>query len=140
MALNKYAREYEHNSVFTATPEELTFMLYSSAVKFIKQARVAIGDKLYDKGNENCIKAQNIIHELMSTLDMKYDISKQLYNLYDYIYRRLVEGNLKKDDAILMEAQNFVEELRDTWEQAMRIAKRNNAGVPARRINLVNEV
>lgn len=129
MALNKYAREYEHNSVFTATPEELTLMLYNGAVKFIKQTEFYIQDKAYDKANESCIKAQNIIHELMSTLDMKYDISAQLYSLYEYIHRRLMEGNMKKDTEILREARGFVEELRSTWEQAMKIAKIQKATV-----------
>lgn len=129
MALNKYAKEYAHNSVFTATPEELTLMLYNGAIKFIRQAEIYTGDNVFDRANESCIKAQNIIHELMITLDMKYEISAQLYNLYEYIHRILTEANIKKDVSKLVEARDMVEQLRDTWEQAMRLAKRQKATV-----------
>ncbi|MGE5473236.1 MAG: flagellar export chaperone FliS [Ignavibacteriales bacterium] len=127
MALNKYAREYEHNSIFTASPEELTLMLYNGAIKFVKQTEFNIQDKAFDKANDNCKKAQNIISELMNTLDMKYDMSQQLYSLYEYIHRRLMEGNMKKDTEILKESREFIEQLRDTWEEAMKIARRQRA-------------
>lgn len=129
MALNKYAREYEHNSIFTASPEELTLMLYSGAIKFVKQTEFYIQDKAYDKANDSCIKAQNIINELRGTLDMKYDISQQLSTIYEYIHRRLMEGNIKKEVEILKEARELIEELRNTWEQAMKIAKSQRATV-----------
>jgi len=56
------------------------------------------------------------------TLDMKYDIAHQLDLLYDYMYRRLVDANIKKDGASLKKFLGFAKELRDTWEQAMKIA------------------
>jgi len=122
LATNPY-QAYQENSINTARPEELTLMLYNGAIRFIKQAKYAIENKNIELANESLIKAQNIILELQSTLDMNYDIAKNLDALYDYLYNRLIEGNLKKDQAILDEVLSFVTELRDTWQQAMKLAR-----------------
>lgn len=129
MAVSKAIKQYENDSVFTATPEELTLMLYNGAVKFIKQAKMAMEENLLDKSNENSQKAQNIIKELMITLNMKYEISHNLMSLYDYMLRRLIEANMKKDISIFSEVQGFVEELRDTWAEAMKLARIQQAKI-----------
>ncbi|NLY19120.1 MAG: flagellar export chaperone FliS [Clostridiaceae bacterium] len=115
--------QYKENSVYTAQPEELTLMLYNGLVKFIMKAQYAISKKDIPKTHENIIKAQNIILEFMSTLDRKYDISESLLLLYDYMHRRLIEANLHKDTDILSEVLSLSKQLRDTWEQAIKIAR-----------------
>lgn len=115
--------QYKENSVYTAQPEELTLMLYNGLVKFIMKAQYAISKNDIEKAHENIIKAQNIVLEFMSTLDRKYEISESLMLLYDYINRRLIEANLHKDTDILSEVLGLSKQLRDTWEQAMKIAK-----------------
>ena len=123
MALNKAYNQYRENSIYTSTPEELTLMLYNGLVKFIMQAQAAMDEKDYEKTNEYIFKALDIILEFCSTLDMKYSISKSLVLLYDYMYRRLIDANTKKDREILEEVLGFAKELRDTWSQAMKLAK-----------------
>ena len=115
--------QYRENSVNTSTPEELTLMLYNGLIKFILQAQSAISEKNIEKANSAIIRAQDIIKEFQTTLDMEYEVSKNLDSLYDYFYRRLVEANLKKDIDILEEVLGFAKELRDTWTQAMKLAK-----------------
>lgn len=115
--------QYKENSVYTAQPEELTLMLYNGLVKFIMKAQYAISKNDIEKAHENIIKAQNIVLEFMSTLDRKYEISESLMLLYDYMNRRLIEANLHKDTDILSEVLGLSKQLRDTWEQAMKIAK-----------------
>jgi flagellar protein FliS len=80
-------------------------------------------EKSIEKANNNLVKAQNIIQEFMSTLDMNYQVSNGLYTLYDFMNNRLVEANIKKDKAIVEEVRGFAEDLRDTWTQAMKFAK-----------------
>ena len=123
MALNNPYMQYKENSVFTATPEELTLMLYNGLVKFIMQAQLAIAEENIEKSNSCMIKAQCIITELRSTLDIKYEVSKQLDPIYEFMYSKLVDANLKKDTEILEEVLYFAKELRDTWTQAMKLAK-----------------
>ena len=121
-AHNTY-NSYKQNSIMTASPEELTLMLYNGLVKFIMQAQKAIEDKDFEKANESIIRAEDIISEFQATLDMQYDLSKGLAMLYDYFMDRLIEANMKKDTAILEEVLHFVKDLRDTWAQAMKLAK-----------------
>lgn len=116
--------QYKENSVYTANPEELTYMLYNGLVKFIMKAQNAIEKNNMESANENIIKSQNIVGELMSTLDERYEIASSLSLLYDYMLRRLIEANVKKSNEILDEVLDFAKQLRDTWEQAMKIAKK----------------
>ena len=60
----------------------------------------------------------------MNTLDMNYEISSSLNSIYDYMLRRLIDANVAKDKEILDEVLGFAKILRDTWEQAMKISKK----------------
>lgn len=128
MALNKAVYQYQQNSIMTATPEELTLMLYNGCIKGIRLAKIGLEDKDYEKANLYMCKAQAIIRELRATLDMKYDISKNLYELYTYFLDRLIEANIKKESSILDEVEQFVSDLRDTWAEAMKDARIKQAG------------
>lgn len=128
MALNKAVYQYQQNSIMTATPEELTLMLYNGCIKGIRLAKVGLEEKDYEKANLYMCKAQAIIRELRATLDMKYDIAKNLYDLYTYFLDRLIEANVKKEASILDEVEQFVSDLRDTWSEAMKDARIKQAG------------
>lgn len=117
---------YKQSSIFTASPEELTLMLYNGLIRFIMQAQKAIEDKDIQKTHESIIRAEDIILEFQATLDMKYELSKGLALLYDYMFNRLVDANVKKDGEILEEVLGFAKDLRDTWAQAMKLAKQTN--------------
>jgi flagellar protein FliS len=114
---------YKENSVYTASPEELTLMLYNGLVKFIMKAQYAITKNDMQAAHDNIIKSQNIVQEFMVTLDKSYEVSTNLIMLYDYMFRRLVDANVQKSTEILEEVLGFARELRDTWEQAMKLAK-----------------
>lgn len=123
MALNNAVYQYQQNSIMTATPEELTLMLYNGCIKAIRFAKLSIEDKDYEKTNIYICKAEAIIRELRGTLDMKYEIAKNLYDLYTYFLDRLIESNVKKDVDMLNEVEGFVADLRDTWMVAMKDAR-----------------
>ena len=114
---------YQRNAIMTATPAELTLMLYEGAIKFCNIGIIAVEKKEYEKANENFKKAQNIITELRVTLDRKYKVWEDFERVYDYIYRRLVEGNMKKDTEIIEDALKYIREMRDTWKEVMRLNK-----------------
>ena len=123
IAYNAY-NQYRENSIFTASPEELTLMLYNGLVKFIMRGIDSIEKKNIEDANTNIIKAQNIVSEFMNTLDMSYEISDGLYAIYDYMLRRLIDANISKNKEILEEILGLAKALRDTWEQAMKISKK----------------
>lgn len=121
MAMNNPYQSYQQNAVNTASPGELTLMLYNGCLKFIMLAKKAINDGNVQEKNTNLIKAQNIIHEFMVTLNMDVKMSNELMLMYDYLHRRLVEANVNSDLAILEEVEGFVTEYRDTWKEAIQL-------------------
>lgn len=122
MATNA-AAAYKDGKVLTATPAELTMMLYEGAIKFCNLALMAIEKKDYDKANQNIIKAEKIIIEFRQTLNMKYSVAQDFDVIYDYLFRRLLEANTRKDPEILEEILGYIREIRDTWKEVMRLAK-----------------
>ena len=121
MAINNPYQSYQQNSVNTASPGELTLMLYNGCLKFITLGKKAILNKNIQEKNKNLIKAQKIIQELMVTLNMELSVSKDLMSMYDYLNRRLIDANLKSDVAILEEVEGFVRDFRDTWKEAVQL-------------------
>ena len=112
---------YAGNRINTASPAELTLMLYDGAIKFCNMAIDGLEHNDIQKANTNLIKAQKIIVEFRSTLDFKYEVANQFDIVYDYIYRRLVEANIKKDKEIALEALGHIRTMRDTWKDVMRM-------------------
>ncbi len=121
--INNAASAYKNSKINTASPAELTLMLYDGAVKFCNIALMALEKNDYEKVNVNIIKAENIIVEFRRTLDFKYSVAKDFDNVYEYIYTRLVEANLKKDSEILEDALNRIKDMRETWREVMRLNK-----------------
>jgi flagellar secretion chaperone FliS len=124
--LQNVAQTYQTNQITTASPEELTLLLYNGAITFIKQAKLGIETKDYEKVNKYCIKVQNILCELIGTLNDTYPIAKQFRVMYDYMLRQLITANVKKDILILNEVEDFFVQFRDTWREAIAITKKNS--------------
>ncbi|WP_368297454.1 flagellar export chaperone FliS [Cytobacillus firmus] len=121
MAVSNPYQSYQQNSVNTASPGELTLMLYNGCLKFIHQAKKAIEEKNIELKNTNIQKAQSIIQELMVTLNMDIEVSKNMMSLYDFMNRRLMEANIKNDASILDEVEGLVTEFRDTWKEVIQV-------------------
>lgn len=123
MAINSPHQQYQQNLVMTASPEDLTFMLYNGAVKHITLAKLMLDQKNIQEAHNSNIRAQAILGELNATLNMDYEISLNLRQLYTFIISKLVEANIKKDTEMLDEVLPLVKDLRDTWKEAMKQAK-----------------
>lgn len=121
MAVSNPYQSYQQNSVNTASPGELTLMLYNGCLKFIHLAKKAIEEKNIEMKNTNIQKAQSIIQELMVTLNMDIEVSKNMMSLYDFMNRRLMEANIKNDASILDEVEGLVTEFRDTWKEVIQV-------------------
>ncbi len=112
---------YQKNSIETATPGELTLMLYNGCIKFIKRSKLDIENNNIESKNTNIQKAINIINELIVNLNMAYEVSKEMLPLYEYIRHQLIQANIKNDVDMLTEAQGLVEEFRDTWKEVIKL-------------------
>lgn len=112
--------QYQRNKVLTATPAEVTLMLYEGAIKFCNIAIMAIENKDMEKAHANIMKTQRIIEEFRNTLDRRYEVAEDFDRIYVYVLRRLFEANIKKDKEILVEVNGHLRSLRDTWKEVMK--------------------
>ena len=117
---NGYAA-YENSKIMTASPAELTLMLYDGAIKFANIAIAAIEKNDIEKAHNNIIKVERIILEFKSSLEHKYPVAKDFEQVYNYLIRRLHEANMKKDAEIMEEILKHLRTMRDTWKEVMAI-------------------
>ncbi|MEK5146266.1 flagellar export chaperone FliS [Psychrobacillus sp. FSL K6-4615] len=128
MATNNPYATYQHNSVNTSTPGELTLMLYNGCLKFIHQAKNSLENNNFQEMNLSSQKAQAIISELMLTLDTSYPVSQNMLSLYEFVNSRLIDGNIKKDGTMFEEASVIITDFRDTWKQVIQINRQKQYG------------
>ena len=122
MAFN-YAAAYQNNKIQTASKGELTLMLYDAGIKFINKAIIAVEKNDIQRANDNIKKAEDVIVEFRSTLDHRYPVAKDFDVVYDFMYRRLIEANIKKDKEILEAVLVDFKEMREIWLQVMKQTK-----------------
>ena len=99
-------------------------MLYNGCLKFITLGKRAIDEGNMEEKNTNLIKAQNIIRELMVTLNMDVAVSEDMMKLYDFMNRRLIEANMKNDLSALREVEELVTDFRNTWKEAIQMNRK----------------
>ena len=123
MLANQGYAAYANNKIMTASPAELTLMLYEGAIKFANLAIAGMETNDIEKAHTNIIKVERIIEEFQSTLDHKYPVAKDFDEVYNYLMMRLREANLKKDKEIMEEVLKHLRTMRDTWKEVMRLNK-----------------
>lgn len=120
-----FARSYKNNAIETASPGKLILMLYDGTLRFIDEARRGFAAESYVKRNEivnnSIIRAQRIIVELRTSLDMKVggEFSETMYKLYNFVHDQLRDANAKKDESLLDSCEEIVRELRDAWAEML---------------------
>ncbi|CAM3889924.1 Flagellar export chaperone FliS [Alkalicoccus chagannorensis] len=128
---NPYA-QYKQNAMETKSPGELTLMLYEGCLKFMKRAETALAENEVEEKHTNLVKAQNIIRELMVTLNTDVQVSSDMMQLYDYILNQLIEANTKNDVEALKRAERFTIDFRDTWKEVVQADRRQRFGTKER--------
>ena len=118
---NPYA-QYNNSKILTASPAELTLMLYEGAIKFCNIAIMGIEQNDIAKAHANIMKTQRIIEEFRNTLDHQYPVWEDFDRVYVYILQRLFDANVKKDKEILEEVNTHLRSMRDTWKEVMKRA------------------
>lgn len=131
--MNPYMKQYRTNQVQTATPEQILIMLYDGAIRFCREADNAIVENNYSVRGEKIGRVLAILNELTVTLDRKIggEMAENLDALYAYMMRRLTHANIKSDRAALKEVTDMLADLRETWMQAIEIARREKAAAQA---------
>lgn len=120
-------QQYERSKILTASPAELTLMLYEGAIKYANIAIVAIEKGEIEKAHNSIRKVERIIEEFQATLDCKYPVAKDFDEVYKYLQKRLLEANVKKDKEIMEEVLGHLRTMRDTWKEVMRLSRTNHS-------------
>lgn len=132
MAMQNPYNQYKQNSINTATPAELTLMLYNGAIKFSLMAKLAMEDKNIEKTNDAILRAQAIVQELNMTLDMNYEISNEFRALYTFVLEKLLDANIQKKTSIIDdEVMPILEGMRDNWKLAIEESKKQKSSQSA---------
>lgn len=109
--------EYLRNAVLTASPAQLQLMLYDGAIRFASQGRDAVAAGRIEDGYNALTRAQRIVLELESGMrpEIAPEICKQMSGLYNFVYRQLVDGCVRRDVAPVDEALKILRYQRETW-------------------------
>jgi flagellar protein FliS len=132
--------EYLRTKVMTASPEELHLMLYDGAIRFAEEAKLALQEKNLEKAYESLVRTQNIVLEMSSGLNHEAnpDLSAKLSSLYNFIYRRLIDANMKRDISAIDDALKILTYQRETWVLLMdKLAQeKQGSAAPAENIDI----
>lgn len=122
-ASSSQLNRYTTVDVETASQGKLIVMLFNGAIKRAEEAKRQLGKGKNESVHHNLIRAQEIIAELRSSLDMRHgEIAKSLDRLYEYFQHLLVTANIKKTAAPIDECIGLMAGMRDTWQEAFRQA------------------
>ena len=138
MSANPQAAQYLRMRVMTATPEQLQMMLYDGAIRFAEQAKAALDAGDFEKSYQGISRVQKILTEMSCGLkpDVLPELCEKLSALYSYVYRRLIDANVKHDAAALAEAIGLLKYQRETWALLLDQLGKQKAAVAATRINM----
>ncbi|KGK90346.1 flagellar biosynthesis protein FliS [Desulfosporosinus sp. HMP52] len=120
MMNTQMANAYKNQQIMTASPEQLTLLLYNGALRFLTESIAAMEKGDLQKSHNANIRVQDIVREFINTLDMSYELSKRWAQLYEYTEYCLIQGNIKKDIEQLQNAKSILHEMREAWTEAMK--------------------
>ena len=123
MLNSQMANAYKNQQIMTASPQQLTLLLYNGALRFLTESILAMEQGDLQKSHNANLRVQDIVREFVITLDMNYEISTTWAQLYEYTEHCLIQGNIKKDVKLLLQAKDVLQELRDTWGEAMKLTQ-----------------
>lgn len=132
MIATQQSNKYFETTVHTASPEQLLLMLYDGAIRHCRAGIEAIRDERKSDAHQSLLRVQDIVHELMVTVNPDVPIAKQLLPLYEYFNRRLIEANTQKKPEPAEEVLRYLVELKETWATAaLKVREMKRSGVSA---------
>lgn len=80
------------------------------------------------RAHARLVHTQEIVSELMASVNLEAgELAHQLWSIYDYVQRRLIEANVRKDATIVREVRQFLTSLLEAWEQVAAQERAANA-------------
>lgn len=127
--MNAYTQQYQQNQILSASPEKILVMLYDGAIRFTRQAMIGIEDGRPSVKAVGISRAMAIITEFANTLDHEIggEIAANLDGLYSFMIQELTQANLNDDIEKLKVVERLLNDLRQTWVEAIEIARKEAA-------------
>jgi len=122
---------YRRQNIMTANSVDLIVMLYDALKKNIILGRRGIQKRDVMLAHKHLVRAQEILSELINSLDMTYPISDELMALYEFALANIEDANLRKDEAPLEPVVEMVDSLREAWKE---ISASNQGAMYAREV------
>lgn len=122
-SLSNPYEQYKQQGVMVANPVELIIMLYDGCVKQLRLAGIAIKEEDTQNANTSLQKAQDIISELIMSLDFRYPLANELMNIYDFIINSIIEINISKNESSIEPLIEILNELRKSWTHVLKESK-----------------
>jgi flagellar protein FliS len=116
--------QYKQTSVNTMTKGELLILLYDEAIKKLNQSKLLMENKDYENANISLEKTRKIFNHLIVTLDDKYQISKDLADMYMFFNTEIIKASSSKSSAYIEQILPIVKDLRNTWAEADKITRK----------------
>jgi flagellar secretion chaperone FliS len=115
---------YKEQSILTATPGQLVVMLYDGCLRFLSQAAYAMRDGQHLEADKRLARAEAIIDELLTTLDLEQGgvIASRLQGIYVFCNRHLIEARSLRDPEMVDKVAGLLGELRESWAQVAATA------------------
>lgn len=132
--MNNPYKKYQTTQVMTASREKILLMLYEGAIRFTKQAKVAMEQRKVAEKGTYISKATAILSELMATLDFKTggQLAVDLENLYVFMIDKLIEGNINNDPVCCTHVESLLTTLYQAWKDVIENPRAD--GVPSERL------
>jgi flagellar protein FliS len=131
---------YKEIQIKTANQIRLIVMLYDGAIRHINLALESFAEKhrKFDRVNTHVAAAQEIVSELMASLDFDKGgtLAKNLFSIYTYMHRQLLDGNLRKDEKPIREVKKLLSDLREAWDEISNKKGLEEKGSPAGGVNI----
>lgn len=110
---------YKETRIKTASRGQLVVILYDAVIKFLNISLEKMDQKKYDEANINILKAQNVITELLSALNINTgdEISNNIFTLYQFFKKELMEANRSKNQEKIKTVISLIKDLREAWDQ-----------------------
>ena len=128
MTNNKASQQYAQTKIQTASSGDLVIMLYQGCIKFMRLGKKSIQENNYQDANEYLIRSQDIIMELLTTLDAEKggNVAQNLAALYEYMYKKLIQANMKQDPDRIDQVESMLLELLEAWKEAVKSDRKEN--------------
>ncbi|MBM4416703.1 MAG: flagellar export chaperone FliS [Chloroflexi bacterium] len=131
-------KSYQRLQTQTSSPAQLVVLLYTGAIRFLTVARQKLEAGDIESAHRSLLRGQEIVLELMVSVDTSVGpVAQNLFDLYEFIHRHLIQANIKKDSAMILDVEVLLRELLPAWEQAIAAdARGSHARVSTNEVRL----